>query len=125
MSEYIDDKFYHNIIKSNNGYVISRNGESYGWYDDIRLALYDRDRLESVDYDLEEWYYLPIRNNPYEHMRLPPVGLRSYRQYISNTHNGWRIRKRINGEYVHFGTYSSLDDAIEYRDELIRNGWRR
>ena len=33
------------------------------------------------------------------------------------------IKKEINGKLITFGTFDSLDDAIEERDELEEYGW--
>ena len=46
--------------------------------------------------------------------------------YISRNRSGnYSIRKRINKEYVSFGTYPTIEEARLKRDELIQNNWRR
>lgn len=119
-----DGKFYKYIYKRHNGYQILKDNESYGWYEDITDALYDRDRLVEVDWDIQTWCELPERENPYKNMRLPPRELDRHRQYVYPTLNGtFRVLKTINGVKKSFGTYKSLDEALDKRDELIKRGW--
>ena len=116
-------KFYRYIYPHHNGYQISKDNESYGWYDNLPDALYDRDRLESCDWDIEEFVWLPEEPNKYESMDLPPREIDNIRKYITPHNNGFRIQKQIDGKQKYFGTYSTLDEAIRKRNELIRNGW--
>ena len=116
-------KFYRYIYERYGGYQIQKDNEHYGWYDDIRWALFDRDRLEQVDWDLEEFVWLPEKPNPYLDIELPPEDLDRHRQYIYLNTKGFRIMKNIDGEVKYFGTYPTLDEAIKVRNELMRNGW--
>ena len=118
-------RFYRYIHQHHNGYQIRKDGIHYGWYDNIYDALFDRDRLEQCQWDLEEFVWLPERPNKYLGIPLPPRELDRYRQYIyPSAHGGFRIQKTINGKVKYFGTYKSLDEAIQKRDELIRNDWK-
>lgn len=114
--------FYRYIYKSHNGYRIKYKGKSYGWYDDLRWALYDRDRLEDCNWDYGEFIMKDESENKYLNMRLPPYGLRSWRQYVYPNGKSWRIAKRINGELKVYGTFKSLDEALNERDKLIKEG---
>lgn len=118
-------RFYRYISEEHGGYRIKKNNIHYGWYDDIRWALFDRDRLESCDWDIEEFVWLPEKENPYLNMKLPPKELDRWRQYISIGNGGFRITKRINGKQEYFGTYKTMDEAIKVRDTLIKNGWKK
>lgn len=119
-----EGKFYRYIYPHHNGYQISKDNESYGWYDNLPDALFDRDRLEACDWDIEEFVWLPEKENPYKHMKLPPRELDRWRQFIYPANNGFRIMKRINNKQHYFGTYKTLDEAIKRRDELVKNGWK-
>ena len=46
-------------------------------------------------------------------------------KYIFQRNDTFTIRKTVKSRCMVFGTYSSLDDAIRVRDELIRIGWKR
>lgn len=43
--------------------------------------------------------------------------------YIKDDGQTWRIIKTVNNKNEWFGTYHSLEEAIEYRDELRKHGW--
>ena len=118
--------FYRYIYKKNNGYVIEKNHVHYGWYEDLRDALHDRDLLEECDWDLGEWVYLE-RENKYKYMNLPPFDttIKNIRQYVykHDLSGRWYIRKRINGKDITFGYFDKLEDAMKRRDELVANNW--
>ena len=44
-------------------------------------------------------------------------------KYIRKNGKGYQIKKRINGKTTAFGTYSTLEKAIQVRDDLIENNW--
>lgn len=116
-------RFYRYIYPHHNGYQIKKDNIHYGWYDDIRWALFDRDRLESVNWDFEEFVWLPERDNPYLTMKLPPRELDRWRQYVYVSTKGFRIQKKINGKLKYFGTFKTLDEALDKRNELMQKGW--
>ena len=117
----IMDKFYRYIYKQGNGYRIIYQGEHYGWYDDLATCLYDRDRLEAVDWDIQTWTELPEVPNPYKHIRLPEYH-RGF-EHIVHLPERWRVQRRINGKVKYFGTYDSLEEAEERVLWLDENGW--
>jgi len=48
----------------------------------------------------------------------------SFRKYIHKGYNGkWVLQKHINGTLTHFGVFTNLEEAINYRDRLIENNW--
>lgn len=119
----MNNKFYRYIYEKRGGYTIEKDHEYYGWYDNLPDALYDRDCLERVNWDLGEFVYLPVTDNPYEDMILPSKSLDRERQYIYSSPNGWRIQKKINGKSKYFGSFKTLDEAKKERNRLIENGW--
>ena len=44
-------------------------------------------------------------------------------QYIYHVGKSFQLKKYINGENRHFGTFKTLEEAIKARDELIKNNW--
>lgn len=115
------DKFYRYIYKQGNGYRIIYQGEHYGWYDHLPTCLYDRDRLEAVDWDIQTWTELPEVPNPYEHIQLPEYHCGM--EYITHIPERWKVQKRIDGKVKYFGTYDSLEKAKERVLWLNENGW--
>lgn len=113
--------FYRYIYESNDGYAIKKDNEHYGWYDDVRWALYDRDMLEQVDWDMSVFVELPEYPNPYLHMKLPEFK-KSF-EYITHVPERFIVRKWINGKNIHFGSYKTLEEAIKRKEELDKNGW--
>ena len=116
-------RFYRYIYKRHGGYQILKDNVHYGWYDNIRWALYDRDRLEACNWDFEEFVWLPERDNPYLNMHLPPKALDNWRQHVYPNGNSFRVQKTINGKKKYFGVYKTLEEALTVRDELIANNW--
>ena len=45
-------------------------------------------------------------------------------QYIYPVGKSFQLKKYINGENRHFGTFKTLEEAIKARDKLIKNNWR-
>lgn len=115
-------KFYRYIYEQDNGFRIIKDNEHYGWYDNIRDALHDRDMLESCDWDLGEFVYIE-KENKYKNMILPPKELDRQMQYVYKANGGFRIQKKLNGELKHFGYFKTLKEALEKRDWLIENNW--
>ena len=115
------DNFYRYIYRENNGYSIKKNGEHYGYYTDLREALYDRDRLEQVDWDIQTWTELPVMPNHYKAITLP--SFKRDTGYITHIPERWVVQRKINGKIKYFGRYKSLEEARKRRDELILNGW--
>ena len=117
----ITDEFYRYIYKHPSGYRIIYNGEDYGFYDDLADALYDRDRLEQVDWDVDLWLEMVETPNFYKSMVLP--SFRRTGSYIRHIPERWRVEKRIDGKLIYFGSYSSREDAEKRVIELIDNNW--
>lgn len=102
--------FYRFIKKENNKYRIMYKGEDYGSYDDVADALYDRDRLMSVDWNWDKFCEMVDTINDYRHIDLPPFDHQS--SYISMDNECWVVR---NGgrEQKYRGTYYSEEEANE------------
>lgn len=114
--------FYRYINKHGKGYQIRKDGEHYGWYEDLPDCLYDRDRLEQCDWDIQTWTELPEVPNPYKHMELPPFEKRKA-SYITHIPERWRVQKVIKGKLVTFGTYDNYEDAEARRNQLLLEGF--
>ena len=113
--------FYKYIHKRKDKYHIMKENEWYGTYDDLRLALHDRDILIDSNWDMSEMLARDETPNKYDDMELPPF---NYRRYITRKHDGhYMIRKVIDGEQIFFGQYPTLKEAMDKRDELIRCDW--
>lgn len=120
-SDIMTKRFYRYIYKEQKGYRIRYNGEHYGYYTDLADALYDRDRLEAVDWDIQTWTELPETPNHYKAMELPEFDSDDNNIYHAREH--WTIRKQMDGKVKYFGTFYSLEEAKERRDELEKNNW--
>lgn len=35
----------------------------------------------------------------------------------------FHVRKRVDGKYKHFGSFTTLEEAVKRRDELLKKGW--
>ena len=44
-------------------------------------------------------------------------------RYIYSVGNSFQLKKYINGETKHFGSFKTLEEAIKARNELIMNNW--
>lgn len=111
------------IYKKNGGYEILKNNTHYGWYDDLALALFDRDRFIQTDWDWDTFLALPEVPNPYQHMKLPEFD--STKTYISHVPEHWTIQKWIDGKNKYFGSFRSKKEAEERVKQLIEVGWNK
>ena len=117
----ITDEFYRHIYKHPSGYRIIYKGEDYGFYEELPDALYDRDRLEQVDWDVDLWLEMAETPNFYKSMVLP--SFKKNNSYIRHIPERWRVEKRINGKVLYFGSYGTKEDAEKRVIELIENNW--
>ena len=85
-------------------------------------ALYDRDRLEQVNWDVDLWLEMVETPNFYKSMILPSFRKRNG-SYIQHIPEKWRVVKRINGKLEYFGSYHSREEAEDRVNELMGNGW--
>ena len=99
--------FYKHIYKEDNAFVIRYDGVSYGSYQDITDALYDRDLFMECEWDIGEALSRDKKPNKYKNMVLPPS-----RRYITIKRVGkykyYTIRKVIDGEQRFFGDYKTF-----------------
>lgn len=116
--------FYKYISKRGRKYRIMYQGEVYGEYDDITLALYDRDVLVDSGWDITEALARNEIENKYKSMDLPEW---DYDKFISIKRDGKRkyyvIRKTINGKQKFFGQYKTFEEAKKEKDKLIEREW--
>lgn len=94
-----------------------KNGERYGQFKTLAQALYERDRLIAVNWDVEDWLELPDTINGYIHIDLPPFKYTA--NYITMEREHWQVRSR-GDKYRYYGTYYSEEEAKEVA--MIYNG---
>ena len=64
--------------------------------------------------------------NPFAHLKpwqKTPYEKQHGRNIYKNAQGKYFIEKRINNVRTHYGTYDTFQEAMDARDELIRNGW--
>ena len=126
--------FYRFISKRGNSFVIRKDGEYYGSYQNIEDALYERDRLVQIDWDVDLWVGLAETNNPYYQITLPPFDREA--TYISEENECWVVREKgknqgfcvrrnIDGKSTYFGRYRTREEAEKRVKELEKNGWKK
>lgn len=103
--------FYRHIYQEvdGNGFTIKKNNEKYGTYNTLADALYERDRLIRVDWDVDKWCELPDTINGYIHIDLPPFE-HTNASYIALDKEHWEVRGKGSG-YRYYGTYYDEDEA--------------
>ncbi|WP_413862296.1 SPOR domain-containing protein [Methanobrevibacter sp. UBA417] len=88
---------YYQIVKSVDG-----KQRCFGSYKNLEDAKKIRDQFIK-----EDWKYLPINSE----------------SNIVHTRLGFSIYKRLNGNLNYFGSYSTKEEAIKAKNELIKNDW--
>ena len=107
--KYTDNRRY--IRKSGNNYRIDKDidGKKYnfGTYDTLDEAIFFRDYFQENDWPLDE--RLKYTNAPL---------------YISgNPERGWEVRKIIDGECLHMGTFKKYGEAEKEVEIYKQCGW--
>lgn len=96
------------IYLENNKYVVSRKIKNfeiiYGKYDHLK----DAQSLKRILID-NAWYIGYRKRGDY--------------RYISKSQKRYSIAKHVNNKSRYFGSFSTLADALNRRDELINNNW--
>lgn len=46
------------------------------------------------------------------------------RKYVHKQNNRWAVQKAIEGKLKTFKTFPSLNEALKYRDQLLKNNWQ-
>ena len=64
--------FYRHIVKRGDKYWLQKDGEYYMDCKTLAEALYERDRMVSVDWNWDKYVQLPHTPNNYIHIDLPP-----------------------------------------------------
>lgn len=100
--------FYRYISKVGNSYRIVKDNEDYGTFSTLADALYERDRLIAVDWDLDLAMELPETINGYIHIDLPPFNHEP--TYIHNETEHWVVRGK-GARQRYYGTYYSKEEA--------------
>ena len=125
-------KFFRYITKRGKNFEITKDNESYGMYSDVRDALHDRDLLEMVNWDMDEFLAKEDTPNRYQNIDIPSfddyIEKKEHSKYITFQKKGdggyYTIQKTINGEMVRFGYYKTFEEAKRRRDVLIAYDWR-
>lgn len=117
---------YHNIYKFHDGrYRIIKNNEHYGVFNNLEDALFERDALESVAWDIDKLCELPHKENKYYSVELP--SFEHIPQYIQiekrKNKIKWIIVKTLGAKRRRFGAYDSLEEAEKMRDLYIEYDW--
>lgn len=97
---YHKDKGLFQITKRINGKL-----KSLGYGKTLIIALMKRDWCK-----LHNW-------KPY------PRQTKTGEKYIVFEWNRFKVRKRINGKYKYYGSFKTLEEAVEYRDFIVKKGW--
>lgn len=63
-----------------------------------------------------------IENNWHDNRQLRIEELDDNR-YIYRNGKSFQLKKSVNGKQRYFGTFKTLEEAINARDELIKNNW--
>ena len=109
-------KFYRNIYKSNDKYVLRKGNEHFMTCNTLVEALYERDRFEESDWTWDKYVELPITHNKYEDMDLPVFDK-------SPSHITKIEYYRVHNKGVTYGTYKTYDEALRRVEELEESDW--
>lgn len=103
--------FYKHIVERNGSYVIERrkDGEYYGIFDSLADALYERDRLIAVGWDLDLAMDLPETENIYKYIDLPPFNHQPTNITVDN--ECWVVREKGKSQRYR-GRYPTIDEAM-------------
>lgn len=64
--------------------------------------------------------------NPFSHLKpwqKTPYEKQHGKNIYKNAQGKYYVQKQINNEIIHYGMYDTFQEALERRDEVIRNGW--
>lgn len=117
---------YHNIYKIRNGkYQIIKGNQYYGAFDKLEDALFERDALESVAWNIDKLCELPHKENKYYNVELPSFEHIPRYIQIEKRKNKvkWIIVKRLGTKRKRFGAYDTLEEAEKARDLYMEYDW--
>ncbi|WP_143744842.1 hypothetical protein [Methanosphaera cuniculi] len=60
-----------------------------------------------------------------KHKIIIPTQDTTHIPYIRQNNNTYTIQKNINGKTHYYGTYKTLGEAVEKRDQLKQNNWKQ
>lgn len=66
-----------------------------------------------------------IKSQLIKHKIIIPKQNTTHIPYIRQNNNKYTIQKNINGKTHYYGTYKTLAEAVEKRDQLKQNGWKQ
>ena len=117
---------YHNIYRIRNGtYQIIKGNQYYGAFDKLEDALFERDALESVAWDIDKLCELPPKENKYYNVELPSFEHIPRYIQIEKRKNKvkWIIVKTLGTKRRRFGAYDTLEEAEKARDLYMEHDW--
>lgn len=111
-------KLYRYISQNRYGkYLIRKDNEYYMTCDTLSEALYERDRFEESEWNWDYYIELPITDNKYEYMDLPPFTKSP--SYITKQGKYYRVQRKSKK----YGYYKTYGEAQKKVDELIESNW--
>ena len=114
---------YYHYDKTNESYRVHKtiNGiyYNYGSYKNETDAYFIVEGLKKA-----EWNINNLTGKYKEFWEAHNKGTITGEKYIYlNDSGSYSIQKHINGEYIYFNTFTTLEQAIQERDLLIKYGW--
>lgn len=106
--------FYKNIYLINRKYYIYKDNESYGGFNTLPEALYERDKLIKCGWDWENYVEAPETLNNYIHMELPPFSHEA--KFITHEKEKWMVYGK-GRKYKYYGQYDSKEKANEIAEK--------
>lgn len=114
--EDAEPKSSKNITKSKHTYRVSNwidgHLEYFGHYNTFDEAIKARDLLIENDWD----YNYLIENNLIEDPQI--------HRYIYKTTEGYKVINKVFDEFVEFGCFEELGEALDFRNKMIVNKWK-
>jgi hypothetical protein len=88
--------------------------------EDLRNGMTINDALIKHNLDFKKTVEALKGHSDYPKKRLP----NKYGTYIYFHQKRYRVIRKINGKTTSFGSYDTLEEAKQRRDELEKNGWK-
>lgn len=114
LEEHQKDTRYISNIQGHYRISKSINGEIYyfGYYDSLDEAIKIRDKLIDNGWD-----------GSFLKDKVTKKGTFKYNKGIHNTSRGFEVVKRIDGILYNFGAFDTLEEALDYQNELKKNNY--
>ena len=103
------ESFYRHIFKREDKYMVRKGDESYGTFDTLAEALFERDRFIAVDWNWDKYVELAETPNNYIHIDLPPF--HHSPSFIAEINESWMVRG-YGRRQKYYGTYKTEEEAV-------------